>query len=117
MGCFRKPPLYLKHGDVVTCEVEGIGAISNKIVETPAEQQRVRAKSEADARKAQTQAQGQRQEEKEVGKVVLVNNYNRFAGTQANCMHAAHAWSARVEDSGVRVHMNGLTCLGFGEEQ
>jgi len=32
VGAFRKPPLWLKSGDVVVCEVEGIGAISNTIV-------------------------------------------------------------------------------------
>lgn len=33
VGCFRKPePLWLKDGDVVTCEIDGIGAITNKIV-------------------------------------------------------------------------------------
>ena len=32
VGCFRKPPLWLKAGDVVTCYVDGIGAITNKVV-------------------------------------------------------------------------------------
>jgi 2-keto-4-pentenoate hydratase/2-oxohepta-3-ene-1,7-dioic acid hydratase in catechol pathway len=33
VGCFRKPqPLWLKAGDVVTVEVEGLGAITNKVV-------------------------------------------------------------------------------------
>lgn len=32
VGCFRKPQLWLKAGDVVTCHVEGIGAITNKVV-------------------------------------------------------------------------------------
>lgn len=31
VGCFRKPPLWLKPGDVVTCEIEGIGAITNTV--------------------------------------------------------------------------------------
>lgn len=31
VGCFRKPPLFLKDGDVVTCEIDGIGAISNTV--------------------------------------------------------------------------------------
>ncbi len=31
VGCFRKPPLWLKAGDVVTCHIEGIGAITNKV--------------------------------------------------------------------------------------
>ena len=35
VGCFRKPPLFLKPGDVVTCEVDGIGSISNPIVQDP----------------------------------------------------------------------------------
>lgn len=29
VGVFRKPPVYLKAGDVVSCEVEGIGQITN----------------------------------------------------------------------------------------
>lgn len=32
VGCFRKPPMWLKAGDVVTCQIEGIGAITNKVV-------------------------------------------------------------------------------------
>ncbi len=32
VGVFRKPPLFLKHGDVVTCEIEGIGSITNTVV-------------------------------------------------------------------------------------
>merc|ERR1719272_1180701 len=32
VGCFRKPdPLWLKDGDVVECEIEGIGIISNTV--------------------------------------------------------------------------------------
>lgn len=31
VGCFRKPQLWLKDGDVVTCEIDGIGAITNKV--------------------------------------------------------------------------------------
>lgn len=31
VGCFRKPQLFLKDGDVVTCEIDGIGSISNKV--------------------------------------------------------------------------------------
>jgi len=31
VGCFRKPQLFLKHGDVVKCEIDGIGAISNTV--------------------------------------------------------------------------------------
>ena len=33
VGCFRKPQLFLKHGDVVTCEIEGIGSITNTVKE------------------------------------------------------------------------------------
>ena len=29
VGCFRDPPLWLKHGDVVRCEIDGIGEITN----------------------------------------------------------------------------------------
>lgn len=36
VGCFRKPePLWLKPGDVVTCTVEGIGSVTNKVVADP----------------------------------------------------------------------------------
>ena len=31
VGCFRKPQLWLKAGDVVECEIDGIGCISNKV--------------------------------------------------------------------------------------
>jgi 2-keto-4-pentenoate hydratase/2-oxohepta-3-ene-1,7-dioic acid hydratase in catechol pathway len=31
VGVFRKPPLFLKHGDVVRCEIDGIGAITNRV--------------------------------------------------------------------------------------
>ena len=35
VGCFRKPdPLWLKDGDVVECEIEGIGVIRNEVVPT-----------------------------------------------------------------------------------
>eukprot|EP00949_MAST-11_sp_MAST-11-sp1_P002173 g2173.t1 len=33
VGVFRKPPLWLKHGDVVECSIGGIGTISNRIVD------------------------------------------------------------------------------------
>lgn len=33
VGCFRKPPLWLKAGDVVECEIDGIGCISNTVVD------------------------------------------------------------------------------------
>lgn len=29
VGCFRTPPVYLTPGDVVTCEIEGIGTLRN----------------------------------------------------------------------------------------
>lgn len=31
VGCFRSPPLWLKDGDVVEVEIEGIGCISNPV--------------------------------------------------------------------------------------
>jgi 2-keto-4-pentenoate hydratase/2-oxohepta-3-ene-1,7-dioic acid hydratase in catechol pathway len=49
VGCFRKPPLWLKVappslcnnisqvGDVVECEIEGIGAITNTVTAEPAQ--------------------------------------------------------------------------------
>jgi len=33
IGCFRKPPRFLKVGDVVRCEIESIGSITNEIVD------------------------------------------------------------------------------------
>jgi len=32
VGCFRKPPIFLKDGDVVRCEIDKIGSITNPIV-------------------------------------------------------------------------------------
>lgn len=32
VGVFQKPPVFLKAGDVVSCEVAGIGSIENKVV-------------------------------------------------------------------------------------
>lgn len=32
VGVFRNPPVYLQPGDTVTCEVEGIGSITNPVV-------------------------------------------------------------------------------------
>jgi len=32
VGCFRKPPMFLKDGDVVRCEIDKIGFITNPIV-------------------------------------------------------------------------------------
>ena len=31
VGVFRKPPLFLKDGDVVTCEIEGLGRVTNRV--------------------------------------------------------------------------------------
>jgi len=31
VGCFRKPPVFLKNGDVVKVEIDGIGSISNPV--------------------------------------------------------------------------------------
>ena len=31
-----KPPLWLKHGDEVICEIDGIGRISNRVQAIPA---------------------------------------------------------------------------------
>lgn len=36
VGCFRKPPMFLKNGDVVTCEIDGIGSITNTVRERSA---------------------------------------------------------------------------------
>lgn len=33
VGAFRKPPIWLKHGDVVTVEIEGLGELTNRCVE------------------------------------------------------------------------------------
>jgi 2-keto-4-pentenoate hydratase/2-oxohepta-3-ene-1,7-dioic acid hydratase in catechol pathway len=35
VGGARKPPIFLKHGDVVTVEVEGLGQLTNTCVEVP----------------------------------------------------------------------------------
>ena len=35
VGCFRKPPLWLKPGDSVTCTIDGIGSITNDVVAQP----------------------------------------------------------------------------------
>lgn len=32
VGCFRTPPVWLKSGDIVTCEIDKIGRITNKII-------------------------------------------------------------------------------------
>jgi 2-keto-4-pentenoate hydratase/2-oxohepta-3-ene-1,7-dioic acid hydratase in catechol pathway len=33
VGYFMDPPGFLEPGDVVTCEIDGIGSITNKIIE------------------------------------------------------------------------------------
>lgn len=38
VGAFRKPPVFLKHGDVVTVEVDGLGQLTNTCVEARAGQ-------------------------------------------------------------------------------
>ena len=35
VGCFRKPQLWLKDGDEVTVEIEGIGAVTNRVQAVP----------------------------------------------------------------------------------
>ena len=32
VGCFRDPPIWLQKGDVVECEIDGIGTITNPVV-------------------------------------------------------------------------------------
>ncbi|NXA57331.1 FAHD2 protein, partial [Nothocercus julius] len=32
VGVFRKPPVFLKRGDVVQCDIEGLGTIRNRVV-------------------------------------------------------------------------------------
>jgi hypothetical protein len=41
VGCFRKPPLWLKDGDIVTCAIEGIGQITNTVKESAVEKKRL----------------------------------------------------------------------------
>merc|ERR1711920_799049 len=36
VGCFRKPPIWLKDGDQVECEIDGIGCITNTVRVLPA---------------------------------------------------------------------------------
>jgi 2-keto-4-pentenoate hydratase/2-oxohepta-3-ene-1,7-dioic acid hydratase in catechol pathway len=33
VGMGRKPPVYLKAGDVVECEIEGVGILTNPVIE------------------------------------------------------------------------------------
>jgi 2,4-didehydro-3-deoxy-L-rhamnonate hydrolase len=37
VGVFRDPPVFLEPGDVVRCEIEGIGRVENRVMDgTPA---------------------------------------------------------------------------------
>mmetsp|Transcript_33072 Transcript_33072/g.69606 ORF Transcript_33072/g.69606 Transcript_33072/m.69606 type:complete len:640 (+) Transcript_33072:87-2006(+) len=61
VGCFRKPdPLWLKDGDVVECEIQGIGVLRNVVVdrveETKSECAQVAATSSAAATAESTKA-------------------------------------------------------------
>mmetsp|Transcript_46 Transcript_46/g.83 ORF Transcript_46/g.83 Transcript_46/m.83 type:complete len:714 (+) Transcript_46:103-2244(+) len=52
VGCFRKPePLWLEDGDVVECEIEGVGVLRNVVVETLSEDEE---KEEEDGRSGET---------------------------------------------------------------
>ena len=33
VGCFRDPPIFLKHGDLVRCEIDHLGVVENKMVD------------------------------------------------------------------------------------
>jgi 2-keto-4-pentenoate hydratase/2-oxohepta-3-ene-1,7-dioic acid hydratase in catechol pathway len=33
VGAARKPPVFLKHGDVVEVEIEGVGLLRNHVIE------------------------------------------------------------------------------------
>ena len=33
VGCFRNPPVFLKNGDIVRCEIDKLGAVENKMVD------------------------------------------------------------------------------------
>ena len=33
VGCFRDPPIFLKHGDFVRCEIDHLGVVENKMVD------------------------------------------------------------------------------------
>lgn len=52
VGCFRKPePLWLEDGDVVECEIEGVGVLRNVVVETLSEH---KAKEQEEGRSGET---------------------------------------------------------------
>ena len=33
VGMGRKPPVYLNHNDVITCEIDGLGKLINRIID------------------------------------------------------------------------------------
>ena len=33
VGCFRNPPVFLKHGDRVRCEIDHLGVVENNMVD------------------------------------------------------------------------------------
>jgi 2-keto-4-pentenoate hydratase/2-oxohepta-3-ene-1,7-dioic acid hydratase in catechol pathway len=35
VGFFRKPPVFLQPGDEVSCQIQGIGELTNRIVAVP----------------------------------------------------------------------------------
>jgi 2-keto-4-pentenoate hydratase/2-oxohepta-3-ene-1,7-dioic acid hydratase in catechol pathway len=35
VGAFRSPPVFLQHGDEITVEIEGLGALANRVVAVP----------------------------------------------------------------------------------
>jgi 2-keto-4-pentenoate hydratase/2-oxohepta-3-ene-1,7-dioic acid hydratase in catechol pathway len=35
VGAFRSPPVFLQHGDEITVEIEGLGALANRVVAAP----------------------------------------------------------------------------------
>jgi len=43
VGCFREPPLYMKDGDEVAVEIEGIGRLENRCVTREAQGERFKA--------------------------------------------------------------------------
>jgi 2-keto-4-pentenoate hydratase/2-oxohepta-3-ene-1,7-dioic acid hydratase in catechol pathway len=36
VGVFRDPPVFLEPGDVVRCEVDRIGRVENRVIDSPA---------------------------------------------------------------------------------
>jgi 2-keto-4-pentenoate hydratase/2-oxohepta-3-ene-1,7-dioic acid hydratase in catechol pathway len=35
VGFFRSPPVFLQHGDEVSCEIQGIGKLTNTVMAVP----------------------------------------------------------------------------------